>query len=158
MDPGSRAFENPEKWGYKFYARTLEEHRALLDSPSWKLTLSYETDLMTRDDIAETSYDAAKILAGCEYEAGRISETQYERRNERTETARALMHEVDAIMAVENREEREAELWNIREKGRRIMDSTVCEKSDLSWNAKPVWTDTFRIAKRLIFPLGRKTP
>lgn len=157
VDPGSRAFEEPEKWGYRFHARTLEEHRVLLDSPSWKLTLSYETDLMTRDDIAETSYDAAKILAQCEYEAGRIPKTQFERRNERTEIARGLMHEVDAIMSITDQEKRESDLWSIKEKGRHMMDSTVCEKSDLSWNAKPVWSDAFRIAKGLILPFKRKT-
>ena len=34
VDPGSRAFEEPEKWGYRLRARTLEDHRRLLDSPS----------------------------------------------------------------------------------------------------------------------------
>jgi B12-binding domain/radical SAM domain protein len=111
VDPGSRAFENPEKWGYKLYARTLEEHRKILDNPSWKYVLSYETNLMTRDDIAEVSYDAANILATMEFESGHISEDVLKQRTERTETARSLMHEIDDIMKITDLTKREEELW-----------------------------------------------
>lgn len=70
VDPGSRAFEEPEKWGYKLRARTLEDHRRLLDSPSWKHVLSYETVWMDRDQIADTSYDAAIVLTNAERDSG----------------------------------------------------------------------------------------
>ena len=73
VDPGSRAFEQPEKWGYRLRARTLEDHRKLLDSPSWKHTLSYETEFMTRDDIGEVSYDAAIALTDAERDGGIIT-------------------------------------------------------------------------------------
>ena len=155
VDPGSMAFENPEKWGYKFFARTLEEHRLLLDKPSWKLTLSYETELMSRDVIAETSYDAAKVLAQCEFEAGRISESQMKNRNERTEVARSLMHEVDEIMTVQDKDERDRLLWGIKEKGMEMMDSTIAEKSDLVWRSGPIWSSAPRMLKGLLFPMKR---
>ena len=106
VDPGSRAFEEPEKWGYKFFARTLEEHRVLLDNPSWKHVLSYETNLMSRDEIAETSYDAAEVLAQEEFKAGRISEDELESRLGRTRTARKLMLEIDDIMKISDPGER----------------------------------------------------
>lgn len=155
VDPGSKAFENPEKWGYTFFARTLEEHRQLLDSPSWKLTLSYETDLMTRDDIAETSYDAANVLARSEYESGRISESGMNNRIERTETARAIMHEVDEIMTIADKQERESRLWGIKEKGMELMNSTIAEKDDLVWKTRPIWANAPRMLKGLIFPIKR---
>ncbi len=155
VDPGSMAFEDPKKWGYTFFARTLEEHRKLLDSPSWKLTLSYETELMSRDVIAETSYDAANVLAQCEFEAGRISSSQLKNRTERTEMARSLMHEVDDIMTVQDKEERERLLWGIKEKGMDMMDSTIAEKSDLVWKTGPIWHSTPRMLKGLIFPMKR---
>lgn len=155
VDPGSKAFENPGKWGYTFFARTLEEHRQLLDSPSWKLTLSYETDLMTRDDIAETSYDAANVLARSEYESGRISESGMNDRIERTETARAIMHEVDEIMTIADKQERESRLWGIKEKGMELMNSTIAEKDDLVWKTRPIWANAPRMLKGLIFPIKR---
>ncbi|MGI6472024.1 MAG: TIGR04190 family B12-binding domain/radical SAM domain protein [Candidatus Methanomethylophilaceae archaeon] len=155
VDPGSKAFENPEKWGYTFFARTLEEHRRLLDSPSWKLTLSYETDLMTRDDIAEVSYDAANVLARSEHEAGRISESNMNNRIERTETARSIMHEVDRIMTVADEEERERQLWGIKEKGMEMMNSTIAEKDDLVWKSRSIWANSPRMLKGLLFPVKR---
>lgn len=51
LDPGSRAFENPEKYGYKLFYKTLEEHRQALLTPSWKYMLNYETKWMSRDEL-----------------------------------------------------------------------------------------------------------
>jgi B12-binding domain/radical SAM domain protein len=156
VDPGSRAFEEPEKWGYRLRARTLEDHRRLLDSPSWKHVLSYETEWMSRDDVAEVSYDAAQILAEKEFGAGRISEEEYRGRRERTEIARDLMHKVDAILEIEDPEEREARLWETKDEGVRMMDSTVCNKKDLDWEARPVWSNAPRIGTALLKSFFRR--
>ncbi len=150
VDPGSRAFENPEKWGYKFFARTLEEHRQLLVNPSWKHVLSYETKWMTRDDIAEVSYDAALELARIEFEAGRVSQEAYESRVERTNIARGLMAQIDEILLIKNEEERNSKLWGIKEEGERMMASTVCNKKDLDWDAGSIWSNAPRVATGLL--------
>lgn len=150
VDPGSRVFQEPEKWGYTLRARTLEEHRVLLDNPSWKHVLSYETKWMTRDDVAEISYDAAVILAKCENEVGRISDEACSQRCERTEFARELMHKVDQIMAIKDSEEREARLWETKDEGSRMMNSTVCNKKDLDWDAGSIWSNAPRVACGLI--------
>jgi hypothetical protein len=110
---------------------------------------------MTRDQIAEASYDAANVLAQCEFEAGRISEERLRNRTGRTEVARSLMHEVDAIMAIKDTAERDTLLWGIKEKGMEMMNSTVCEKDDLVWESKPVWASAPRALRGLMFPLKR---
>ena len=56
LDPASRAFENPEKLGYKRLATTLKEHLQHMDAPSWEFMLNYETDVMSRKDIVEATY------------------------------------------------------------------------------------------------------
>jgi B12-binding domain/radical SAM domain protein len=150
VDPGSRAFEDPDKWGYKLYARTLEEHRQRLDNPSWKYVLSYETKWMTRDDVAEVSYDAANILAEAEHSSGRLDEEGLRLRKERTENARSVMHEIDGIMKIADREEREAKLWETKERGTRLANSTICNKNYLDWRTGSIYTNSFRIAKGLI--------
>jgi B12-binding domain/radical SAM domain protein len=150
VDPGSRAFEEPEKWGYRFFARTLEEHKRLLENPSWKHVLSYETVLMDRDTIAETAYDAAIELASMEYDCSRISEETFKRRKERTEAARSLMHRVDEIMAVKDKEERESRLWGIKEESIELMNSTVCDKKDLDWKAGSMWKNSPRVMRGLL--------
>jgi B12-binding domain/radical SAM domain protein len=150
VDPGSRVFEEPDKWGYRFFARTLEEHKKLLENPSWKHVLSYETKWMDRDMIAETSYDAAIELAAMEYESSRISEDVFRQRKERTETARSLMHRIDEIMAIPDGKDREDRLWEIKAEGVNLMNSTVCDKNNLDWKAGSVWKNAPRVISGLI--------
>ena len=156
VDPGSKAFEDPERYGYRFFARTLEEHRALLDNPSWKHVLSYETKWMTRDGIAEVSYDAAIELATIEHQCGRIAKEEYERRIERTDSARGLMKKIDDILLIKNAREREAELWKIKEESKDLMHSTVCNKNDLDWSTGSIWSNAPRIVAGLIRSAFRK--
>lgn len=150
VDPGSMAFEEPEKWGYRFFARTLEEHKRLLENPSWKHVLSYETKWMDRDMIAEAAYDAAAELAAMEHESSRISAEMFKQRKERIEAARTLMHRIDEIMAVQSAEERESRLGEIREQGRELMNSTICDKNSLGWKAGSIWSCSPRVLTGLI--------
>ena len=156
VDPGSRAFQEPDKWGYKIRARTLEDHRRLLDSPSWKHTLSYETEFMTRDDIGEVSYDAAIELTNAEMLTGRITEEQAKARNERTETARHVMHLVDEAVAIQDPVERDRALWEIKDEGIRLMDSTITDKNDLDWRSGSIWSNSPRILTGLMKSFFRK--
>lgn len=155
VDPGSRAFEEPEKWGYRFFARTLKEHKELLENPSWKHVLSYETKWMDRDMIAETSYDAAVELTSMEYECSRISEEVMLQRKERSEIARSLMHKVDEIMKVSDKAERESKLWEIKAEGISLMNSTVCDKNNLDWDAGSIWKNSPRVVRGLMRSLIR---
>ena len=150
VDPGSKVFEDPEKWGYTLRARTLEDHRKLLDNPSWKHVLSYETKWMTRDDVAEISYDAAIELATIEHQAGRLDDAVFEDRCRRTEFARDLMHRVDEIMLIKDPEEREARLWETKDDGMRMMNSTIANKNDLDWKASSIIANTPRVALGLV--------
>lgn len=156
VDPGSRIFENPGEWGYTLRARTLEEHRRLLDNPSWKHVLSYETKWMSRDDVAEISYDAALELARCEHGAGRLSDEEYTSRVERTENARALMHRIDEIMAIPDEGERSALLWETKDEGVRMMNSTIANKKDLDWDAGSIWANGPRAMLGLVKSLLRR--
>ncbi len=156
VDPGSRAFEEPEKWGYRLRARTLEDHRKLLDSPSWKHVLSYETEWMTRDDVAEISYDAAVILAEAERNAGRIGDREFRQRRERTEFARELMHKVDGILGIPDAEEREARLWETKDEGIRMMNSTINNKKDLDWETGSIWSNAPRIGFSILRSMLRR--
>jgi len=74
VDPGSDLFVNPEAHGYHLRARTLAEHRALLEESDWESTLSYDTDWMTRAEIVESTYAAGARLNELKRRYGRISE------------------------------------------------------------------------------------
>jgi B12-binding domain/radical SAM domain protein len=73
LDPGSIAFENPGRYGYKLIYRTLEEHRRALAMPEWKDTLNYETDWMTRRQIVDATYDAISRLTRLKAKYGQIT-------------------------------------------------------------------------------------
>ena len=72
LDPGSEAYEHPERFGYRVRFRTLEEHRVALTAPSWKEMLNYETEWMTRDEIVAATYEALRGMARLKYERGQV--------------------------------------------------------------------------------------
>jgi len=62
VDPDSPAFENPERYGYRLLFKSLEDHIEAITSPSWKVMLNYETELMSREEIVDVSYEAVMRL------------------------------------------------------------------------------------------------
>ena len=77
LDPGSAAFENPERFGYRLRFRTLEEHRVALTAASWKEMLNYETVWMTRDAIVAATYEAMRRLARLKRDFGFVDEAAF---------------------------------------------------------------------------------
>src|ERR1051326_8955675 len=73
IDPGSDGFERAEANGYKIRARTLAEHRALLEQHDWESILNYETKWMTRSEIVDATYDSAERLNELKARFGRIT-------------------------------------------------------------------------------------
>src|SRR4030042_1504503 len=70
MDPGSIIYDSPEEYGYTKLYNTLTEHKQALYNPSWKLYLSYYTQWMSRDQIAEVTYDAMIRMNSLKSEMG----------------------------------------------------------------------------------------
>ena len=105
---------------------------------------------MSRDEIAETSYDAAIVLTDAQLASGRITEEGAKLRNERTETARSIMHVIDEALLLEDPEERDRRLWAIKEEGTRLMDSTITDKNDLDWKTGSIWSNTPRVGMGLL--------
>lgn len=76
LDPGSRAFEHPEL-GVSLFCRTLEDHRQACLRNGWQRVLSYETDAMTRDEIAAATYEVAGRLNAIKHAHGLIDEKTF---------------------------------------------------------------------------------
>ena len=73
IDPGSDGFEQAEARGYRIRARTLAEHRALLEQHDWESILNYETRWMTRTEIVSATYDGAERLNELKARTGRLA-------------------------------------------------------------------------------------
>jgi len=136
LDPGSRAFENPEKHGYRLFARTLEDHRRALLSPSWKYTLNYETEWMSRDELVESTYKAALALNKLKAEYGLLRRTAAERIRKRIERERQLMHGIDKICSTEDEPAREKSIEKLMGRFVCVGPSTICDEDEMKWPKK----------------------
>lgn len=132
VDPGSRAFEEPEKHGYRLFCRTLEEHRQALLAPSWKYVLNYETVWMNRDQIVEATYEAGQRMNQIKGEFGVIDPVLAEATDRRIQRARELIADIDRIVhAALDPEERVHQLNQLKHLVDNANLSTVCDKREL---------------------------
>lgn len=97
LDPGSLAYEQPERYGYRILLRTLEEHRQALLAPSWRFTLNYETRWMTRQQIMDTTYQAILRLTRLKAKYGHISPQMARTQEWRINAAIELEQRIDQI-------------------------------------------------------------
>jgi B12-binding domain/radical SAM domain protein len=132
LDPGSPVFERPEKHGYRFFARTLEEHRQALVQPSWKYVLNYETEWMDRDQIVDSTYEAGFRLNRLKARYGLVDQVQAQRTEARILKARRLIAQVDDIMSIQDVERRAKLLRAIKPQVDDANLSTVCDKTELN--------------------------
>jgi B12-binding domain/radical SAM domain protein len=132
LDPGSPVFENPERYGYRFFARTLEEHRQALVQPSWKYVLNYETQWMNRDQIVDSTYEAGLRLNRLKAHFGLVEAEQAERTEARILKARRLITQIDDIVSIEDTERRAKLLRAIKPQVDDANLSTVCDKAELN--------------------------
>jgi len=128
IDPGSLGFEHPERYGYRILFRTLEEHRQALVSPSWKYSLNYETEWMTRPQIVDTSYEAIIRLTRLKAKYGTISKELAEAGEKRLQSASEMAHRIDEILSRDNFQD---ELSRLKNEIDRIKALPVSEKTEL---------------------------
>jgi B12-binding domain/radical SAM domain protein len=162
LDPGSRVFENPEKYGYTLRAHTLEEHRQLLLQPSWKHILNYIPDAMTLDEMVDATYEAAVGLNRVKAKVGAIDAQTATATERRVLEAQIAMARIDDIMR-HDISERDALLADFKAEIDLLNESTVCEKTELNWPAKlnaghifnniRLW---FQVHAEMVFPGLRK--
>jgi len=98
LDPGSEAFEMPQKHGYRLLAKTFEEHRQALTLPSWKHSLNYETEWLTRQQIMDVTYKAITKLTRLKADYGQISLKMAEAQINRINTALSIEHKIDKLL------------------------------------------------------------
>jgi B12-binding domain/radical SAM domain protein len=132
LDPGSPVFENPERYGYHFFARTLEEHRQALVQPSWKYVLNYETRWMNRDQIVASTYEAGLRLNRLKAQYGVVDTAQAARTEERILKARRLIEQVDDIVSIQDPARRAKLLRAMKPQVDDANLSTVCDKAELN--------------------------
>ena len=156
IDPGSRGFEEPERFGYRLFARTLEQHRQLLVQPTWERILNYETRWMTRRELVDATYDAAQRLNELKVQHGRLSARRGRGVANGIAAARALRSRLDAEIA---RGGAGTAAEALKGQITRFSISTVCDKRELFWPRRVInfkITEIIRILGRYVS--GRSRP
>lgn len=132
LDPGSIVFENPQEHGYNLLYKTLRDHKEALYRPSWKLYLSYHTDWMTRDEIAETTYEAMIRMNELKAEMGVTNPGRAALIKQGLSMERDIMTKIDDIIASTSSEtERALEYERLRREIEDAKRSTDISKREL---------------------------
>jgi B12-binding domain/radical SAM domain protein len=127
LDPGSLGFENPERFGYHILFRKLEEFRQALVSPSWKYSMNYETDWLTRQQIVDSSYKAILRLNQLRVKYDIIPGKLAGISEQRLRAAWEMAHRIDDLLSKNNIEEIES----LKPEVDRINSFPVAEKIQL---------------------------
>jgi hypothetical protein len=133
LDPGSRAFEEPERHGYRLFHRTLEEHRKALLMPSWKYVLNYENQWMSRDELVTVTYEAAQELNRLKVQYGLLSEKEGDAISRRMLREADLMSAVDRVVAGGGDPEQDTALRDLIFDYRATHGATICKKDEMNW-------------------------
>ncbi len=132
LDPGSMIYEDPGRYGFTRLYSNLREHKQALYQPSWKLYLSYETDWMTRDQLAETTYEAMIRLNQLKMDVGVTSREKGEKISYGLDMARTIMHRIDEIIdSTSDPRERERKYGALKTEIDEAKNSTVLAKQEL---------------------------
>lgn len=157
LDPGSRAFENPDEHGYRLFHRTLEEHRTALLAPSWKYTLNYETRWMSRDEIVDTTYRAALELNAVKAEFGLLSAKEARRIEARIRKESELCSEIDGIVRTCDEPVRTQRVRDAVHAFDTTGGATICKKNEMNWPVGLLRFNYVAILRALIrWPTGTK--
>jgi len=147
LDPGSRAYEHAAEVGYIRHAETLEEHRQLLLQPTWKHMLSYETRWMNRDTLVGVTYEAGFRLNRLKREFGIISVEKADETETRIGQARALMEEIEGLMARMEGDALVRALLALKPHIDAANTSTVCDKAELDVDVGRIPFKVFNLAR-----------
>jgi B12-binding domain/radical SAM domain protein len=153
MAPGSLAFEYPERYGFRLLYRTLEEHRQALTLPSWKYSLNYETEWLSRDEITEVTYEAIARLTKLKAKYGQIPQPLANQQLERIESAKALEVKIEELM----KSGRAEEIAALRPEMDRINGFRAAERLELEIPIGLVRLRYFSALRNLLFKKKKKS-
>jgi hypothetical protein len=128
VDPGSRLFEEADRFGYRLFYRTLAEHRRAMLMPTWKHRLNYETEWMTRDEIVRATYDGALKLTELKAAYGAVGKAEAEEIKRHILMAKELFKRMEDEPAIDASLEKEIFRLN-------RLDF-LCNKHELEWPVK----------------------
>jgi B12-binding domain/radical SAM domain protein len=155
LDPGSRAYEDPEALGFHRRLTTLAEHRDALLGPTWFDMLSYHTDWMSREEIVSTTYDVGRGLNDLKYESGLIDERTHRTVAEHLDSGIGILAEVQALTAVPE-PERRRRLRLLERAASAANRSTLVGEDELKWKMSTGIRISWTLVRQLAAAIPRE--
>jgi len=115
LEPGSAAFDDPGKYGYKLFFDNLEEYIDALSKPSWHQWLNHETEALSRNELIELILESVVYSISEREKYGAYDRRQAYEKQREVNTDRIAVGEVDKIMNIADKAERRAKLKMLRE-------------------------------------------
>ncbi len=154
LDPGSLAYENPDKYGYRILFKDFASYRDAISGPTWKQALNYETKWMTRDQLVDVTYQAGRRLNRLKFEKGRIDKHTYQYVDGRIGRAVDLMAQFDRLVASGDPELIERERARLKQAADEASTDTVNAPHEIKWRVLGRNFNYFAIARDMF--LGEK--
>ena len=113
LDPGSSAFDNPEKYGYKLIFNTLQDYITGLSSPAWTDWLSYETNELKREEILRRPIYFRDKLVSFYHSRDIISNEQAEIEYNKNKIDLIIIEELENIRKIKKAQRKEKRYWSL---------------------------------------------
>ena len=114
LDPGSLAFDSPERYGYKLLFNNLEECIKGLSAPSWHQWLNHETNLLDKDALIDLIFESVEYSTYQREKYGMYDKFQATAERFKTMADMIAVDEVNRIMNLQDSTERELRLKSLR--------------------------------------------
>ncbi len=114
LDPGSLAFDFPEKHGYRLRSKNLEDYVDAMALPSWHQWISYETKDLDSGALAELVLESIEQSVNIREKHGTYSRLQAAQARRRIDANRWMIDQVDKASRAPSAEGRQAALENLR--------------------------------------------
>lgn len=125
IDPGSRIFQDPKRFGYRLFCKTLKEHREAMLKPTWRHALNYETRWLSRPEIAMTSYEAARRLIEIKGHFGILEQAKTQELKQNIDESVELLERIDGKTGIDE---------DLRAAVLRMNGAnSLCDKHELQW-------------------------
>jgi len=132
LDPGSCAFDFPNKYGYRLIFKNLEGYIQGMSLPSWHQWISYETKFLSRDSITQLIIDSIEYSINLREKYGLYSECEADIDRLRFITINKIVVDVvNEAMNIQDEDERLKALGSFRES---LNELLITKIPDLEYN------------------------
>jgi radical SAM superfamily enzyme YgiQ (UPF0313 family) len=107
IDPGSLAYDFPEKYGYRLLFKNLEEYIKALNEPSWHQWLNHETEQLDKEAFIDLIFESITYSIQQREKYGVYGKSQAEFEQFQVKANRIAVDEVNHIINMSDGTERE---------------------------------------------------